>query len=154
MSDATPDERRARLFLRGPVSAGVRETQSSLADRLEQLAESSALAVQTHTWPKRVPAEEAEGTDRYERFTAWADEHGAELTPFFEERNCYSWQTGERYRALVLPLAALAVHEEGELAAVYPHADEHGVYTVDDAITDLERELRHPGEARPAAADD
>lgn len=155
MSEEVPtEERRAELFLRGSVPAAARDPQSSLADRLERLAAADRLdAVETHTWPKRVPVDEARLRERYEAFTDWAAEADADLTPFFDTRECYSWSTGERYRALVLPLACLAVYEDGDLRAVYPHDDGETVRTVEDGVEALTDEPTLADQPLVGAAD-
>lgn len=75
----------------------------------------------------RTPAVSSDGPqDRravaaFETFSNWADDHDTRIHPAFGTRVCYSWETGRQYTALVVPVVALAVYDDDELVAVYPH---------------------------------
>jgi len=127
----TPSERtggtRVELFGRADLPTPAASRHDRVAQRLAALASAGAVAeFGVSTWPKRVPrdgAADAATRDRYLAFAAWARDSGVRLTPFFGTRECYSMETGERGEWLVLPALCLAVYEDGELTAVYPHAD-------------------------------
>jgi hypothetical protein len=133
---------RARLHVRERLPAPVRGRRERVTDRLSALVADGALAeFDVRTWDKRLPADgsgDPELRDTYLAFDAWADERGVDLAPFFQTRECYSWETGERGTWMVLPALCLSVYEDGELTAVYPHRDGDTYHSVWTGIESLE----------------
>jgi len=102
----------------------------------------------------RTPAVGADGPqdpralEAFERFRAWADAHDTRLHPAFGTRECYSWETGDRYTALVVPVVALAVYRGDHLQPVYPHGtDPH------ESVFDGLRTVERGGLPTPATGD-
>lgn len=106
------------------------------------------------TWPSRVELRSSPddaAARAYEEFSEWAEDEGVALEPAFNVRDYESEFTGEKGTALITPVACLAVYRDGELATVYPHADDEAVRTVEDGIEELEAaELRSVGQAATA----
>lgn len=131
---------RLELFVRSSVPAAARERQTATVERLRALDASEEVeTVAVRSWEKRIPIGEDRHEDRethrtYAAFAEWAREHGAELRPFFDTRECHSSITGESYTALVLPVMCLAVYESDRLRAVFPHTSEDRSYAVGDAL--------------------
>lgn len=144
----TPSERTrgtyVELYGRETLPPPAATRRERLEARLTDLSSEGALAgFDVSTWPKRVPHDgdddaDAAVRDRYLAFTAWAVEQGVRLTPFFDTRECYSMATGERGEWVVLPALCLAVYEDGDLAAVYPHADGDTYRSVQSGLRSLE----------------
>lgn len=135
-----------------PADAQVEE----MSTRLDRLVSRGHLdEFDRSTWVKRTPVDDCDRSlrDLYLSFTAWANEHDRTLVPFFQTRECYSADTSGRENWLVLPAMCLAVYEEGQLTAVYPHHDGEKTYTVEDGVAVLERPDEDVVEHRPALAD-
>lgn len=146
---------RVELFVRSSVPSVARERQAAAIERLYAL-DDSIDAVGVRSWEKRIPID-AHGDRRethhvYETLLDWACEHGVELRPFFETRECYSSITGESHTALVLPVMCLAVYEDDRLHGVYPHADADRTYAVGDALDALESDEGRPSAPPPVGA--
>jgi hypothetical protein len=93
------------------------------------------------TWADRVtdaPPQAALALSALEGFERWALAHHANLTPGFDIHECHSGFTGQRFRTTVFPVACLAVYDDDELVAVYPHSTDAGCVTVDDGLAMLE----------------
>jgi hypothetical protein len=127
----TPSERTrgtyVECFGRADLPAPAAGRRDHIEARLTELSSAGVVeSFDVASWPKRMPADgsgDADMRDRYLSFAAWARENDVRLTPFFGTRECYSMATGERGDWVVFPALALAVYEDGDLAAVYPHAD-------------------------------
>ncbi|AFO58193.1 HTH domain-containing protein [Natrinema sp. J7-2] len=95
------------------------------------------------SWPKEVALSEEsphqEVLERYDRFSAWADERGVTIRPPFRKRTTTSQVTGETRERLVTPLLCLELYAGDELLGVFPHSDEvtADTYTTDEAIATL-----------------
>lgn len=138
------------LYLREDVPAHAARHQQSQVDRLEGLTD----RVTVTRWPKRVRRwSDGEVLDRYDEFAAWADETGADLSPFFGSRGVYSFEDGRQFDALVLPVSCLAVYDGDDLAAVYPHTTDGTHYSVEDALDDLDTLDTAEGQTDAEAAD-
>ena len=146
---------RARLHVRETLPGPVRGRRDRVADRLAALvAEGSLAGYDVVPWDKRIPCDgsgDPDTRDRYLAFSEWADERGVSLAPFFETRECYSWETGKRGTWVVMPALCLSVHEDGELTAVYPHTDGDTYNSVWTGIESLEE--GHTGEELPEDRD-
>lgn len=147
---------RAHLYVRSELPPPAREQCDAVESRLARLVDCGALeSVERNEWQKRVPVEACDGAvrDIYLSATAWADEQGVRLTPFFEIRECYSSAHGGLTDWLVVPALCLAVFEDEELTAVYPHADGPTTYSVDDGVDSLVRDLLDGSERTRITAD-
>lgn len=135
---------RARLHVRETLPTPVRGGRERAMDRLSDLvAAGTVVEYHVDVWDKRIPADgsgDPELRDTYLAFADWAEDAGVTLSPFFETRECYSWETGERGTWVVLPALCLSVYEDGELAAVYPHRDGDTYRSVWSGIQALETE--------------
>jgi hypothetical protein len=133
---------RARLHVRETLPDPVRGRRERVTDRLSALVADGALAeYDVVSWDKRIPADgsgDPETQDAYLAFSEWAKAEEVSLSPFFETRECYSWQTGERGTWVVLPALCLSVYEDDELVAVYPHRDGDTYESVWSGIESLE----------------
>jgi len=133
---------RARLHVRETLPGPVRGRRDKVVDRLAALVAGGSLAgYDVVPWDKRIPCDgsgDPETRDHYLAFSEWADEHGVGLTPFFETRECYSWETGERGTWVVMPALCLSVYEDDELTAVYPHTDGDTYNSVWTGVESLE----------------
>lgn len=108
--------------------------------------------VELVTWPSRVELSagaESRVAEAYDRFAEWADDAGLRLAPAFDVESYESEFTGERGTALVTPIAAIATHVDGDLAAVYPHVDDGEIVDVEDGI----EHLRTAGGSAPDGGD-
>jgi hypothetical protein len=134
-------DRRVELHVRETLPEPAGERRAAVTDRLEALAADGVVdGYDVFTWDKRIRVDGTgdRGTrDLYLSFVGWADEEGVGLRPFFDTRECYSMATGEFGRWLVLPALCLAVYEDGDLAAVYPHADGREFRSVEDCLDSL-----------------
>jgi hypothetical protein len=157
---------RATLKLRSFPPHGITDVQHRTLARLHRLANAGTLAViDVDLWGSHAVADsmtdhENEGMlEAVSDFERWAEEHGYTLAPAFSCRECGSMLDDETREVTVVPLVTLAVYEEDRLRAVYPHAEDGRVRTVDDGIRTLEAmtpstddpagkrdELEHPGE--------
>lgn len=131
---------RATLFVRASAPGAARDRQEACVERLRHLESAGRLSLSVETWAEEVPMDGPVGRarERYTEFTQWASDRGAVLAPFFEVRSRTSLVDEERREVLSLPVLCLAVHEDGNLQAVYPHADGEDVYSVPDGIEALE----------------
>lgn len=74
----------------------------------------------------------------YESYRDWADQAGVIIEPPFATRTRRSIVTGAEIDVLVLPSVCLALYDDaGGLVGVYPHSDDEGTYTVEEAISRL-----------------
>lgn len=145
--------RQIELFVREGLPGPVRERRAELTAELEALVDDGAVdSYSVATWPKRRPVEGGDATARFVSFREWARAADADLSPFFDTRECYSPSTGRRTEWLVYPALCVAVYDAGELAAVYPHRDADGrTRAVMDGIETL-RDRPAPEETSPLAS--
>jgi len=121
--------------------------QRRVRDRLAALEGRPGLdSITIHEWPDKLALAgpgptDAAAKEAVDEFEAWADASDRDLSPAFGTRACYDWTTGDRYLALVLPVASLAVRRDGELTNVYPHVADVAEHSVFDGLDRLEREL-------------
>ena len=131
-------EIRATLFVRESLPTPATRSSQTIIARLERLEAEGLLAeFGVTSWAKRLPLDASEPggqLDRYNEFCDWARERNARLTPFFDTRECYSMETGEKRTELVFPAICLAVYEDGELEIVTPHADGDETASVHDCL--------------------
>ncbi|MFB6179504.1 MAG: HTH domain-containing protein [Halorientalis sp.] len=140
----TSSHRRLELYLRDETRGLAGPQQDALIETAEALALTPAIdTVEIYEWPRKLAVEGHGPTDDrtldvFNQFSQWARDHGVQLHPAFSTRTCYDWETGNRYTALVLPVMALAVFEDDELVAVYPHTDGETRQTVFDGLDALD----------------
>jgi hypothetical protein len=134
----------ATLKLRSFPSYGITDVRHRTLARLHRLADEGVLStVDVDVWGSHAVADSmadrdttpVEGVSDFER---WAADHGCTLAPAFARRECGSLLGDEPREVTVVPLLTLAVYEEDELRAVYPHAEDGTVHTVDDGLETLE----------------
>jgi hypothetical protein len=142
----TPARTRVELFARSSLPSVAAQRRDTVTRRLEQLADVGHVStVSVHTWQKKVPVEgDALENVLYETFSEWATDVGIGLEPFFDTRECFSRQTGERGTKLVLPAISLAVYRDDDLQSVYPHSTPTGARTVMDCLNALESGKSEP----------
>lgn len=137
-----PPTRRAELFVRTDLPEPSQRRRRAVERRLADLQCGGAIDEFGITvWEKRVPVEgDCDGPERslYNEFAEWANEAGACLAPFFDTRECYSFETGEKRTELVMPALCLAVYEEDELVQVAPFARGGSTQSIGDCLDDLE----------------
>lgn len=104
-------------------------------------------------WPDEIRLAGEPGTEQfreqYDRFRAWADRQDASLEPGFLHRERTTLVSESRDQILSPPVLCLAIHVDDELVGVAPHHTGTGVYTIEDALTDIERlasESARPGQ--------
>ncbi|WP_254278735.1 HTH domain-containing protein [Haloarcula marina] len=153
-----PTTRRAELFVRSDLPQASEKCLDAVEVGLEKLARRGVLDDYERTeWEKRIPIS-GDGhrpeRERFNEFAEWANERGAYLAPFFDTRWCYSDETGERRKELVLPVLCLAVYEDGELARVAPFAEDGTPTSLGACLAELATETAmDAGTATPTTAD-
>jgi hypothetical protein len=136
--------RRLELYCRAETMGRAERRQSVIVEEARALAQADVVDEVVVYEVERTPAVGPEGPQdvramaAFEEFRTWADEHDTRLHPAFDTRECYSWEDGRRYTALVVPVVALAVYDAEELRGVYPHGrDPH--MSVFDGLQAVER---------------
>lgn len=135
-----------QLWSRRPV-CGPRTTA---IDRFTELDATGVIEdFDVTTWPEEVPMAQEQGhgdvlatVDRYEQ---WANEQGLSIRPPFETRTS-SLLVGGSTEVLRLPMLAVAVYADDDLAGVYPCTDDGTTWSVVDlidALTEESPELPH-----------
>jgi len=146
-----PQRRRAELFVRSDLPTPVQKRCEAVESLLEDL-KSDGVVDETETtfWAKRIPVDGGYSPERerYNEFCEWAREAGVCLAPYFDTRECYSFETGEKRTELVLPALCLAIYEDGELTQMAPFTKDGEPQTIGDCLTDLADEER-PTPAAP-----
>lgn len=155
MDPIPPDQQvRLRLFVREQLPAPARERAETVSRRARDLSDSGRVAgVRRMDWPKRIPLGGGDPAvrDVYLAVAEWAADTGIGLQPFFQTRECYGPNTGERQDWLVLPAIALVVESDGDIRAVYPHTRNGDTATVEDGLDAVERTLVAPSDQDAAA---
>ncbi|WP_372478990.1 HTH domain-containing protein [Halomicrobium sp. HM KBTZ05] len=132
---------RARLFVREALPTPATQSSQRTIARLERLTSEGLLdGYSVTSWDKRLPVDGADAPEqrrRYNEFSDWARSNGARLTPFFDTRECYSMETGEKRTELVFPAICLALYEDGDLRTVAPHAAGSETESVADCLDRL-----------------
>lgn len=132
--------KRVEFYARSTLPDVAVSRRDEVRGRLRRLADEGRLdVVETYSWPRKIPVEGDRRERRlYEQFRTWADDVGVSLSPFFDTRECYSMDTGDRGPRLVLPALCLAVYRDDRLRTVYPHSTVTGSRTVMDCLEALE----------------
>jgi hypothetical protein len=131
---------RVELYARSSLPSVAQRRRETVERRLEDLVGAGHVgALETETWDKKVPLDEPTfERARFEEFEEWASEVGVSLDPFFDTRDCYSMETGERGDRLVLPALCVAIYRNETLQTVYPHSTPQGSRTVLDCLDAIE----------------
>lgn len=142
MTTTSRPSRRVELY--------VRDETRGLADRRQQVLRRETDALETSgvvetvdefAWPRTLRladrTQHRATRDAFNAFSAWARDADVTLTPAFGTRMRYARDTGQREMEVVLPVMCLAVYEDGELEAVYPHTDGDQCLTVFDGLDRL-----------------
>lgn len=136
-----PQTRRAELFVRADLPTPSEKRRTAVESRLQELRCQGVFdGVETTVWEKRVPVsgDSCPEKSRYNEFAEWATDAGVCLAPFFDTRECYSFDTGEKRRELVMPVLCLAVYDDGELTQVAPFARGGAPHSIEDYLDDIE----------------
>jgi hypothetical protein len=149
------DERSGELRLVLRVRPPVAGPTTTVINRLGRLrAEGVVGAFDIEYWPDEVSLTgdgHPEVVATFERYEAWADEHGVSLRPAFDVRSV-SPLIGERRELLRLPMACLAVHEDDDLVGVFPCTDGDDTWTVTDCLEAIAATGEPPVPSRPATS--
>ena len=143
MESDDSDQLRVEFYVRSFMPEGAEDAQQRVLDRLDRLRERGVLDdFECQVWGKRVCTSDPGpfGGDAIEtvgQFRAWAERNGASLLPFFDERTQRSKITGEEHSEIVFPVMCAALYRDGDLAGVYPHADDDSVVTIRDLLAAL-----------------
>jgi hypothetical protein len=134
--------RRVEIFLRAAVPYDARARQLVVLGRVQALqARGLVDEVRVDTWANRITDGSRGATvalAAVNMFEHWAATHRATLTPGFDSHECHSGFTGQQFSVRVLPVVCLAVYEDDELVAVYPHTTDTGCRSVADGLDLLE----------------
>jgi len=156
--DGTSEGTRVELFARSSLPEIAEQRRDQIATRLNELANTGHISqVEVHNWRKKVPiASDCRERTLYEEFTEWTEEVGVELAPFFDTRECYSMDSGEKGKRLVLPALCLAVYRDETLQSVYPHSTNDGSRSVMDCLRAIESASRRApgGDGESLSTDD
>lgn len=158
MPEPTPTgTRRIELYVREDLPEPTRERAGSLRTELEALvADDTVASVSINSWEKRTRIDSSDDAAPYVSFREWAGRVEVTLSPFFDSRTCYSVETGYRHEYRVRPAFCMAVYEDDDLLAVYPHRGER-TRSVMDGIEALREGTADPAtpsrRSRPSAAD-
>ena len=148
--------RTVTLFVRADPELGCEKQKQAVLDRLAALeADGRITDYEINVWTKAIRIAGAlEGTTYYQRvfdhFTAfqqWAVRESVALKSGFNMESVDCEITDETYRILSLPCLCLAVYEDDELCAVYPHTDSGTTRTIGDGLDrlDANRPLEYAG---------
>ncbi|AGB38842.1 HTH domain-containing protein [Natronococcus occultus] len=146
---------RVDLFVRADSAADTVERLSDLVARARRLEDRDTVAeVEVKTWTTVRPALEALSdsassvSTTVATFQAWADRTGYSLAPAFARRETRSLLHPGSSTELRVPVASLAVYEDGELRWVAPCADDDRSYDVEDCLAALEDGVLTPAPDR------
>lgn len=135
------------LFVRADPELGCERQKQAAIEQLETLAAEGRIAgYDVHVWTKAIRLRgPLEGTAYYRRviehietFQQWADHEPVRLSPAFKLQTVDCEITDETYRVLSLPSICIAVYEDGELCAVYPHSTDETQRTASSCLNELE----------------
>lgn len=123
-------------------SAAVKSVDGAIRTLHEYDTEGTVNEVSTGVWPDivKLTDETADSTalEQYERFRTWADDNGVSLAPAFTKREWTNRLTGESDTIVRLPVLCLAIYIDDECVSVAPHSTGTDVYTVKDALNDID----------------
>ncbi|WP_424018913.1 HTH domain-containing protein [Halorientalis pallida] len=133
---------RAELYLREGVPIAAETEQSRILGRLQALAAAGIIRdLQVRRWPRRVTDGDVCARREFavcREFEGWAAEHSVRLAPAFNRHDCHNGFTGSDYTTTTLPVICLALYDDDDLVAIYPHTGENGIRTLLDGLSMLE----------------
>ncbi|ATW87570.1 hypothetical protein halTADL_0772 [Halohasta litchfieldiae] len=147
IAESHPKQRTVKLFIRAGPELGCERRKQAVLERLADLDDADRIKeYDVQIWAKEIRISgPLEGTSYYQRvfdhFTAfqqWANAESVGLHSAFKIQSLDCEITDENYRVVTLPSVCLAVYEEAELNAVYPHVDDGTVQTVGSCLDSLE----------------
>lgn len=121
------------LFRRSYVPETFEERIEEIRDRVERLVATGTVdTMRVHDWNKcvrvsvqpRADTDAVECVERYRQFAEWAEEAGADLSPFFDV------QREGRYEVITFPILCVAVTSGDDLLAVAPCRIDGDAWTV------------------------
>jgi hypothetical protein len=131
------------LYLRASPTAVGKRRQERVEKRLTALADDGEVgSLSIERWPGQIrvsPGEESPAVARYEELAAAADEAGARLVPFFEDRGGIDGfiQSYADTRVLTVPVLAVVVEHDGEVVGLYPCRRDGAHDRVEEAVDAL-----------------
>jgi hypothetical protein len=131
------------LYLRASPTAVGKRRQERVEKRLTALADDGEVgSLSVERWPGQIrvsPGEESPAVARYEELAAAADEAGARLVPFFEDRGGIDGfiQSYADTRVLTVPVLAVVVEHDGEVVGLYPCRRDGAHDRVEEAVDAL-----------------
>ena len=134
---------RAAVYVRSPAPAATEQRQETVLARLRSLRDCGAVDEFSVTyWFRQALDRDGDPTmPAVAELEAWAEDHSVSLAPAFDRHERHNWYTGIDDAVVTLPVVCLAVYEDDELTAVYPHVCEDGPRSVADGIEQLEAQL-------------
>lgn len=145
--DGDGDGIRVELWVREWTPYGAADRVGAVHERLRRLEGRGAVAdVDVHVWGRSIsiadgtaPTPDAPGAT-VDEFVSWARREGYSLEPAFEIRKRESELDPRTDTVLTLPLVCVALYDDGDLVAVFPHATNGVVRGVEDCLERLDRE--------------
>jgi hypothetical protein len=137
--------RRAAVYVRSPAPAATEQRQETVLARLQSLRTAGVLEDFSVTDWVRQAIDGDPALPTVADLQAWADDHGVSLAPAFDSHDRHNWYTGIDDAVTALPVVCLALYEDDELTAVYPHVCDRGPRSVADGMEQLEAEAA-PGD--------
>jgi len=138
---------RVKVFVRADPELGCERQKQAVVDQLETLDANGEIAsYEVDIWAKAIRTRgPLEGTAYYQRvfdhieaFQQWADDESVQLNSAFNIESVDCEITGETYRVLSLPSICIAVYEDDDLCAVYPHSTDETVQTASSCLKELD----------------
>jgi len=138
---------RVKLFVRADPELGCERQKQAVLEQLETLDQEDRIdSYEIHVWTKEIRMRgPLEGTgyyqnvfDHIEAFQEWADEASVQLNSAFNMQSVDCEITDETYRVLSLPSICIAVYEDSELCAVYPHSTDDECRTAGSCLKELD----------------
>ena len=136
------------LFVRADPEFGAETSKEAIAQKLIDFDQADVIEEYSiQVWGKEFrPTGPLEGTKYHEsllaqlrEFERWADRANTSLDRPFRRKAVTSSVTDEAYTAISLPMICLAVYRDGTLVGVYPHGDDTGTRSVEQALETIER---------------
>lgn len=139
---ATP---RTELRVRHAVQPAVQDRITEIRSELNQLAREGYIEEpDVVVWGTHIDMRpENERTNHYETyvdFAAWAARNDYDLGPGFRLHRSSTMFDEDEYPVVTVPLVSLAVYEDNEVTAVFPHSADGSVNTIEDGLKYLQGE--------------
>lgn len=147
ISETDQTHQTVKLFMRANPEPGCETQKQAVLERLDALESTGKIdSYEIHVWTKAIRLSgPLEGTayyqnvfDHFVAFQEWANKQGVMLNSAFKIESVECEITDETYTMLSLPSICLAVYEDDELCAVYPHATDGQSQTASSCLQQLE----------------